>query len=263
VPISSAVPAARLELAVSPRLAGVSDPGLKHERNEDYIALQTVDNDHHVLVVCDGVSSSQTPEVAAKAAATATCQHLVAALPAGEDSELAMKAAIARALQAVCAIPYHQREDTEPPSTTIVAASVQATRITIGWLGDSRAYWITADNVQQLTQDDSWLNDVLASGKLSEAEARQSPYAHAINRWLGADAKDGAIPSLSTFTISGPGYLLLCSDGLWNYAPVPDQLAELVQRYTSSDAIVLSRRLVEYARAQGGHDNITVAVLSF
>ncbi|PZV08783.1 MAG: serine/threonine protein phosphatase [Leptolyngbya sp.] len=262
-PVSSAIPDDRIELAVSPRLAGVSDPGLKHDRNEDYIALQTLDNDQHILVVGDGVSSSQTPELAAKAAVEATCQHLATALPTGEESELAMKGAIAAALKAVCAIPYHQQDDADPPSTTIVAAIVQATKITIGWLGDSRAYWVAADTIQQLTQDDSWMNDMVASGKLSEAEARQSPHAHAINRWLGTDARENATPSIATFTIPGSGYLLLCSDGLWNYTPTASQLAELVHRYAAPDAIVLSQRLVEYARSQGGRDNITVAVLSF
>ncbi len=263
VPGASAVPKDRIELAVSQRLAGVSDPGLKHDRNEDAIALQTVNPDQHILVVCDGVSSSQTPELAAQAAATATCQSLAAALQGNEAAELVMKRSITAALDAVCAVPYQAQEDRDPPSTTIVAAIVQATRVTIGWLGDSRAYWIGAHSIQPLTQDDSWLNDMVASGKLSEAEARQSPYAHAINRWLGADAKDDAVPSIFNFTVPGSGYLLLCSDGLWNYAPTPNQLAELVQRYTAPEAIVLSRRLVEYARSQGGRDNITVAILSF
>jgi serine/threonine protein phosphatase PrpC len=244
-------------------LAGVSDPGLKHDRNEDYIALQTLNDDQHILVVCDGVSSSQTPELAAKAAVEATCQYLVTALPVAEESELAMKGAIAAALKAVCAIPYDQQDDADPPSTTIVAAIVQTTKITIGWLGDSRAYWIAADTIQPLTQDDSWMNEMVASGKLSEAEARQSPHAHAINRWLGADARENATPSIATFTIPGSGSLLLCSDGLWNYTPTANQLAELVHRYAAPDAIVLSQRLVEYARSQGGRDNITVAILSF
>jgi PPM family protein phosphatase len=253
----------RLEFVMSPRLAGVSDPGLKHDRNEDYLALQTISQDNHILVVCDGVSSSQTPEMASRAAADVTCQSLVKALQAGENPELAMKAAIAAALVAVCAIPYQQQEETDPPSTTIVAAVVQKASITIGWLGDSRAYWMTDDTIQQLTQDDSWLNQMVTSGQLSEIEARQSPHAHAINRWLGADAKDDEAASIATFTIAGSGYLLLCSDGLWNYTPAPDHLAELVQRYSAPEAIVLSRRLVDYARSQGGRDNITVAVLSF
>lgn len=254
----------RIKLAVSGRLAGVSDRGLKHDRNEDYLALQSLDDRHHVLVVCDGVSSSQAPEVAAKIAADTSCQYLLGALPVEEDSELAMKKAIAAALQAVCAIPYQSQggEDNDPPSTTIVAASVLGTKVTIGWLGDSRAYWISGANIQQLTEDDSWLNDVIRSGKLSEIEARQSPQAHAISRWLGKDAENDAIPSVVKFTIPSSGYLLLCSDGLWNYIHTPSQLAELVQRFTTPDAIVLSEGLVEYARSQGGRDNITVAILS-
>ena len=265
-PIVTNSPADRLELAISPRLAGISDPGLKHHHNEDYVALHSLDDNRHILVVCDGVSSSQTPELAAKAAAIAACQHLVTALQAGIASDLALNGAITAALKDVCAIPYHQREEPDPPSTTIVAAIVEATaiatQISIGWLGDSRAYWMTRETIQQLTEDDSWLNDMVTAGKLSEAEARQSPQAHAINRWLGADVTDDAVPSIVRFTSSSPGYLILCSDGLWNYTAHPQKLAELVQRYTAPEAVVLSRRLVEYARSQGGQDNITVAILS-
>ncbi|MBE9228835.1 protein phosphatase 2C domain-containing protein [Phormidium sp. LEGE 05292] len=263
-PISDIASNERIKLVVSQRLAGVSDPGLKRDRNEDYLALQSLNDRHHVLVVCDGVSSSQAPEVAAKMAANTSCQYLVEAIPVGEDSELAMKKAIASALKAVCAIPYQSQreEDHDPPSTTIVAASVQGTEVTIGWLGDSRAYWISGANIQQLTEDDSWLNDVVKSGKLSEIEARQSPQAHAISRWLGKDAENDAVPSVVKFTISSSGYLLLCSDGLWNYIHTPSHLAELVQRYTDPNAIVLSEGLVEFARSQGGADNITVAILS-
>ncbi len=263
-PISDDAASDRLELAVSNRLAGVSDPGLKRDRKEDYLALQTVDDNYHALVVCDGVSSSQSPEIAAKTAADTTCEYLRNNWRARENPSLGMKNAIAAALKAVCAIPYyHQDQETEPPSTTIVAAAVQANQITIGWLGDSRAYWIANNSSQQLTQDDSWLTEVITSGQLSEAEARLSPQAHAITRWLGTDAGNEAIPRVVTFTISGSGYLLLCTDGLWNYTPNPNQLAELVQRYSAPEAIVLSRRLVEYARSQGGRDNITVAILSF
>lgn len=258
---TNALSSDRIELAVSSQLAAVSDRGLRSDRNEDYVIVQTTSDNSHVLVVCDGVSSSETPELAAQAAGDAACQSLIAALQADEDAEIALQRAIATALNAVCKIPYRQG-GSEPPSTTIVAAMVQASQIAIAWLGDSRAYWITTHEIQQLTRDDSWLQDAIASGQLSEAEARQSPQAHAITRWLGADAIEDALPTIVTLTVSEPGYLLLCSDGLWNYAPNPHQLAELVRRFIDSDTLILANRLVEYARLQGGRDNITVALLS-
>jgi serine/threonine protein phosphatase PrpC len=251
----------RFEVVLSPQLAGVCDRGLKHHRNEDFLALNTVENPStQILVVCDGVSSSQTPELASQTAAKTTCEFLSENLTQGQTPEDAMQNAIATALQAVSAIPYQSKVNADPPSTTLVAAIVQNQVATIGWLGDSRAYWLASES-KQLTIDDSWLNDMVSSGKMSEAEAMRSLNAHAITNWLGADVRDSAKPSIIHFPISSQGYLLLCTDGLWNYAPETSQILALVQQSDSNDAATISRYLVDFARSQGGHDNITVAVL--
>lgn len=253
----------RFEVTLSSNLGGVSDRGLRHHRNEDFLTLQKVDERNAcVLVVCDGVSSSQEPDQAAKTAAKSACATLSAAVESGIELESAMKVAIVGAQTDVSTIPYIKGANEDPPSSTIVAAVVVERTATIGWLGDSRAYWISLDSSQQLTRDDSWLSEVVASGKMTEAEARKSPQAHAITRWLGADVGDNAEPSILKFKIPGSGYLLLCTDGLWNYAPKPAQIAEIIQQTSEADAISVSRSLVEFARRLGGHDNITVAVLS-
>lgn len=253
----------RLEVVIDLNLAGVSDRGLRHHRNEDYLALQQVNNSQvNILVVCDGVSNSEDPDIAARTAAESACTTLATVCQQGEKPESAIKSAFASAVASVCKIPYKKSINSDTPSTTMVAAVVQNHIATIGWLGDSRAYWISANACQQLTQDDSWLTDVVAAGKMTEAEAKQSPDAHAITRWLGADVVEDAIPSIVNFTIPGSGYLLLCTDGLWNYAPQPGQLANLVQQSSGTDAISISRSLVEFARQSGGHDNITVTVLA-
>ena len=257
------------EVIVEASFAGVCDRGLKRHRNEDYLACAKVDGGNtYVIVVCDGVSSSESPDLAAKAAAEAACQSLTMVLARNPQTllptaerEVVMKNAIASALKSVCAIPYTNRSD-DPPSTTIVAAIVQERSATIGWMGDSRAYWISAQASQQLTTDHSWLNDVVASGTMTEIEARKSPNAHAISRWVGGDIPDDLEPSIIQFNSPGAGYLLLCTDGLWNYAPQPQQLAALVTSTIDIDALGVSRRLVEFARGKGGGDNITVAVLS-
>lgn len=251
----------RLEIIIDSHLAGVSDRGLRHHRNEDYLALQTVNNNTHILIVCDGVSSSSNPHLAAQIATESACIALITAIKKGDNPESAIKSAVAAALSSLCNIAYTKSINSEPPSTTLVAAVVQQNTATIGWLGDSRAYWISGNNSQQLTKDHSWLSEVVATGEMTEAEAKQSPEANAITRWLGADVIDDAIPSIINFTIPSSGYLLLCSDGLWNYAEQPQQLANLIQQTSNTDAITISHSLVEFARQSGGHDNITVALL--
>jgi PPM family protein phosphatase len=251
-------PDARWTITLSPTFAGVSDPGRKHRRNEDHMALQTV-GAAQILVVCDGVSSSHQPERASQAASAAASASLATALDQAQPVIASLHQAFSATQVAVCqaaqAIPAAQ----EPPSTTMVAAVVENRRATIGWLGDSRAYWLAATGSQQLSRDDSWVNDIVAADRMSQAEAEKSPNAHAITRWLGADAGGDVAPTVVQFALPGPGYLLLCSDGLWNYAPTAAQLTELVN--FADDAITVAQRLTEFALAQGGHDNITVAAL--
>ena len=252
----------RIEITIQSNLAGISDRGLRHIHNEDYLACAIDGKNAYILVVCDGVSSSQKPDLAAKVAAVAAAEALVAAMQKQDiKSEEAIKIAVKEALGSVCEIPYNKSGDADPPSTTIVAAVVVDKIATIGWLGDSRAYWISPQGSRQLTKDDSWLYDMVSSGKMSEIEARKYPQSHAITRWLGADVGDNWQPSIVKFNIPSSGHLLLCTDGLWNYAPAPSQIDALVKQI-KADAVTISRGLVEFARSKGGHDNITVAVLS-
>lgn len=256
-----------LEVKVSSRLAGVSDRGQRHHRNEDFLAL-AAGSAGEVLVVCDGVSSSQNPDTASLAAAEAACAVLLQHLNTGTaDVQAAMVAALSAAQTAVRKLPYSATEQEDPPETTLVAVARRQRTITLGWLGDSRAYYLQGDNGRLLTVDHSWVNEIVAAGKMSAAEALQSPKAHCITRSIGGpvgSAATGDEPSLATVEVPvGSGYLLLCTDGLWNYSPDPEYLAKLVQRLGSGgDTLALARSLVNYALQRGGRDNITAALLA-
>ena len=251
-----------IELQPAPNLAGASDRGRKHHQNEDAVALKIIDSDTYILVVCDGVSSSQHPELASQAAVTACIQTIEICIERGiDDPATIICQGVNAALQAVAKIPIDPTSSIDPSSTTIVTAIVRANIATIGWIGDSRAYWIAPAKSLQLTQDDSWMRDAIESGTFTPAEAEASPYAHAIVRWLGADTADDGKPNLVTFPIPNAGYLLLCTDGLWNYAPDPTYLHHLIQQSPHPDSRSIARHLIEYANQQGGQDNITVGIL--
>ena len=152
----------------------------------------------------------------------------------------------------------------EPPSSTIVAGVVTDRRLFVGWVGDSRAYWLpdTGDAVQ-VSQDDSWASEAMSRG-MSREEAERGANAHAITRWLGIDSPDAA-PRTATADVSGPGWVLLCSDGLWNYCSSAVDLKSLVATTIKAlpdgqQAAPLAEALVAWANAAGGQDNVTVAL---
>jgi serine/threonine protein phosphatase PrpC len=93
--------------------------------------------------------------------------------------------------------------------------------------------------------------------------AETGPRAHAITRWMGAGAPD-PVPRLSTVTLAAPGWLLVCSDGLWNYCSEAADLATLVAQGVAAagpEPAALAVWLIGWANEQGGRDNITAAVI--
>ncbi|MEO8696564.1 MAG: PP2C family serine/threonine-protein phosphatase [Acidimicrobiales bacterium] len=246
-------------------VAAVADIGLRHHRNEDAFAIAQVDVDGaavRIIVVCDGVSSTADADLAAQAAANAACAILsTAAATDTATFEKLTADAIAGAQLAASAIPP---KDGVTPSCTIVtgiaslADSAQAS-LTVGWLGDSRAYWMRGNELRQLSVDDSWATEQIAAG-WTEEDAYNDTRAHSITRWLGADATE-LEPRIETLQVPRPSSLLLCSDGLWNYAPTTRALADrIAEQGTPASNLALARALTNFARDAGGHDNITVAI---
>jgi PPM family protein phosphatase len=252
----------RWSLEISNSFAGATDPGCRHPHNEDSMQIRQITNGvaagTAIILVCDGVSSSGMAIQASSFAVNHTTDVAEANLQAGQSATAAILDAIAQTqLQIQKNLPGNPGK--EPPSSTLVSAIVQGDKATIAWVGDSRAYWIDADP-KLLSQDHSWMNEVVAAGEMTLAEANRSPQAHAITRWLGADASPtDSEASIIEFDIPGSGYLLLCSDGLWNYAPDAIQLKQLMP--LQGNALAIAQSLVEQARSRGGHDNITVALL--
>ena len=135
-------------------------------------------------------------------------------------------------------------------------------RVTVANIGDSRAYWLggTASDTRLLTVDDSWAQQSIAEGTTPEL-AYAHPEAHTITRWIGADS-DSVVPTVVSFDATETGLLVLCSDGLWNYFEDPAQLSALVPDWATCSPVTVARRLTDAALAAGGHDNVTVVVMS-
>jgi len=239
-------------------VAAVTDKGHRHHRNEDAFALMVAAGAVRV-VVCDGVSSTVRPDDASAAAVEAA----LARLAAGDAHEPDLMGAHAAALAAVQAVPFEPKADLGPPSCTFLAGVATDTLVSLASLGDCRAYWVGHDgDIQQLTTDDSWATEEVRAGRRSESEALEHPMGHLITRWLAADADPAWAPSITHFEPTGPGRLVLCSDGLWNYLPGTEVLAAAVSSVgADAPAIDHARHLTTFALDAGGHDNITVVIV--
>jgi serine/threonine protein phosphatase PrpC len=243
-------------------LAGVGDRGRHRRRNEDSMAFawfgDSVDTRTVVAVVCDGVASTERADQASQAAADAALDTLVTELLGGGDPAAATRKAVEAAMTEVTKLANRELPGTAP-SCTFVSAVATSTGIAVGSVGDSRVYWLAKSGSRRLTLDDTVAAQLVAAG-MDEAEASGVYNAHALSSWIGADAGEVA-PRLTTLTPDEPGLLLLCSDGLWNYLPEPDQLTGRLP--ADRTPLVVAAELTAAANELGGHDNITVVVIPY
>jgi len=254
-----------LELPIDADLAALSDRGRRYRRagmkNQDSALAARLPDGAALLAVADGVGSANNAEVASAAAVAAVRIVLKAAGP-NEPPKKVMFRAISAAQRAVLAVPVpHPDPAKAPPETTIAAALVRDGRATIGWVGDSRAYLIAGRAGRVLTRDDSWLIDVVESGAMTIEAARADRRCHTITQCLGVIDMEIDI-HIEEVPVKPGSWLVLCTDGLWNYLEDGDRMAgAMAEGPEDADALVLCRRLTLIANESGGHDNISVAMV--
>lgn len=251
----------------APWVGGVCDRGVAHTRNEDAMALWA-DPDpsgRAVLVVCDGVTSAEDSDVASAAATQAALGVLRPAPPVGVGGPEAADAIARQSLTAAAAaantavIAHTNPSSAHPASCTYAVGLVQGSTLWGAVIGDSRVYWLPDDGEgHALLGDDSMAQALIDAGTPRE-QAETSPQAHAITKWLGLDSPD-ITPRVATVVAEAPGWFLVCSDGLWNYASTPAELRGRIEATRATDPLAITRGLVEWAIAQGGRDNITAAL---
>jgi serine/threonine protein phosphatase PrpC len=167
-----------------------------------------------------------------------------------------MVAAVGSA-QAAAAQVGNANTGPNPPSATFVSAVVTSDAITVGWIGDSRAYWLPESGAgAPMTVDDTLGGQLAAAGVEVSDDA---PNLAALVRWIGADATDTA-PHIAVFRPGGPGRVIVCSDGLYRYVT---DAADLATRVPAGPPIDVARALVEFALESGGQDNVTVIVVPY
>ncbi|EFT11756.1 hypothetical protein HMPREF9620_02496 [Cutibacterium acnes HL037PA1] len=249
-------------------VACASHIGLRHETNQDAAALGIDGSGHHiVLVVADGVSSTEGAEECARVASHTARDYLAATtdqgLPINDDDTVTLfERTFQKAHEAVVS-------GSGPIGACTLAAAVAThDRIVVGNIGDTRTYWFPDDGDPiRLSIDDSMAQAQMDLG-LSREEAERGIGAHAITKWIGASATDVA-PRVMAYKPQQSGWLLVCSDGLWNHVPDAGDfarlMADLVSKAHTDDhghasPAGVADGLIAYANNCGGHDNITVAL---
>jgi PPM family protein phosphatase len=225
------------------RATALSDPGRKRRRNEDAWVCQPP-----LFAVADGMGGARGGEIASRLAA--------AALREDDTSASGEERVISLIQEANRRVYERSSEDSDASGmgTTVTVALVEDGSVTIGHVGDSRAYLIRGDSLEQLTDDHSLVAELVRSGRLSPEEAESHPQRSVITRALGTD------PDVDVDTLlvaAEPGDLfLICSDGLTSMVG-DDTILDIVER-NRGNLDQAAKELVARANRSGGEDNITV-----
>jgi protein phosphatase len=228
------------------RYAVATDPGRKRRQNEDAFVVRPP-----LFAIADGMGGARAGEIASALAAGALNES--GTQSGGEDR---VKELVQEANRRV-----HERASNDPATsgmgTTMTVALVEPNgEITFGHVGDSRAYVLRGDTLEQLTDDHSLVAELVRRGELSASDAEVHPQRSVITRALGTDP-DVDVDAFTIRPEAGDVYLL-CSDGLSDM--VAGQAIEEVLLATRADLDDAAKALVRAANRGGGDDNITAVL---
>jgi protein phosphatase len=237
--------------ALTLRSAGNSHQGSVREHNEDALI---VDQKWGLFAVLDGMGGAASGDVAANKARDVIHEYVRARRTTMPPRPL-LEAAINAASAAVHG-EAQRRRDRRGMGTTVVACLVDGRRATVAHVGDSRAYLLRDGHLHRLTNDHTIVAELVARGALAPDEADRHAYKNVLSRNLGA--KPVASVDVSEVELQPGDRLMLCSDGLYGYAP-GDAMHHLVASTDPPDEVV--RDLIEAALRGGGGDNVTAIVI--
>ena len=231
-----------------------TDIGSKRAMNQDsvYCNENSVGGFQNLFIVADGMGGHKAGDYASKlcvekmAESIKNSESITPVTTLEEAVKVANNAVLAEAKANV---------EYDGMGTTMVACTVMDNTLYIANIGDSRLY-IISDDIKQITNDHSWVDEMVKKGELTESQARIHPQKNIITRALGIDETVHA--DYFEVDVKPDDKILMCSDGLTNM--VEDDDIEYIVRHSSSIEKAVDS-LVEKANENGGKDNITVILV--
>lgn len=238
-------------------IANCTDVGRVRQVNED--SMTTFDSPNgRVIVVCDGMGGQNAGDVASQLAVKVIEDILIdnafnSPAEAITQSIVAANNAILR--QAA------QNPDLGGMGATCVMLIIKDGKVHYGWVGDSRIYYVAGNNIMQLSKDQSYVQQLVDAGEISEEEAEHHQDKNQITNALGVDGMTPPEIGESPITPAVGSVFLLCSDGLSGMVNNQNILATIANKKLSLKQ--RADQLVQQALEAGGLDNVTVQLVEF
>ena len=232
--------------------------GQERGHNEDSVLADTPADHTALLAVADGMGGHAAGDVASQLAIDTLRAEFLSddrAFPPRDAWEDRLSTAMTEANETIRTHGDGNR-DRSGMGTTLVAALIEGDTAVVGNVGDSRAYTVTGEEIEQVTVDHSLVQQLVDQGQISQADAADHPQRNVISQSLGTD--ETVDPDF--FEVTAAETLLLCSDGLTEEV-TDETISEIVSTADSVDAA--ADQLVDRANENGGSDNISVVLVEF
>ena len=233
-----------------------TDKGISRFNNEDACYVMV---DRGVFIVADGVGGSSSGEIASRTATRFISQYV-------EDNPLDPKwdEEEVRLYFIKCLNQTNEMilemanmfEENNGMATTIVVSYISGSIMYVFNLGDSRAYLFRDNEIEQITEDHTYVNHLVQRGKITPEEALIHPDRNQITKALGAESK--IYPDMFVVSLEADDMVIMCTDGLYVEVPINDIKNIISGANTMSEAC---SEMVDLANLNGGSDNITVISL--
>ena len=237
---------------------GVTDPGCTRTQNQDAYQIEVLDKNSLLCVVCDGMGGAKSGNVASTLAVDVFVQEVKRSWVSSMEPD-AIDQMLKGAVKLANFTVFDQSQQFEEftgMGTTLVAVLIRGKYATFVNVGDSRAYCIDQDGVQQMTVDHSLVQMMVDRGELTQERARTYPGKNLITRAIGTEN----VVNCDIFhkKLGGGDCLLLCSDGLSNLVDEQEILFEVVHGMNKQQCC---NRLLAIAKNRGAPDNVTCVLI--
>ncbi len=240
------------------KIVAKTDKGLVRSSNQDAYAVGELPGEVAWAVVCDGMGGEAGGNIASALAVKVISEKITSAY-----NEKMRDASIKNLLDsAICAANIevydmaYSRPDLQGMGTTVVAVIVRDKTAFIAHAGDSRAYIVSGETIQQITTDHSLVQNMVDRGEITAEQAQHHPKKNLITRAVGVEKRIDI--DFSEIDLNDNETLILCTDGLSNFVTNKEMIDDIKdgQYYAFAD------RLVKRANKNGGGDNITVVAIA-
>lgn len=231
---------------------GKTNVGVRRKVNEDgfYCWEQ---GDRYIMVASDGMGGHNAGSIASFLVVSAIKDY-AQKHDMFENPSKMIRNAISYANEIVYLQSCSHKERAGMGATVVMAVG-KGKKVYIGNLGDSRAYVVASDKIVQITEDHSYVNELLKNGLITADEAKNHPKKNEILKAVGI--ANGVFPDIFELSLKNSDKLLLCTDGLTNMVD-DEKIAAIINSDADNETVL--EELISEANKNGGADNITAVV---